>query len=198
MKYFMQDDVKRLSWSAPIFNDGEVDSKDGAIIADGRIFVSSSKCCDVSRVVSRIGIFRSVSVGNFLGIYHTDTEGKLGQYFRYQKFGRSPSKKWREPPFSKERGAWPPFVHFTLLLKKKRNSLGNFQKKSSREILKRSSRHSLQYNNTDRKYRYRLYLIPGKYRYRKNYWNQHGITLDVRMFGVGKVAIRLTGKKREV
>ncbi len=35
MKYFMQDDVKRLTWSAPIFNDGKVDSKDGAI-ADGR------------------------------------------------------------------------------------------------------------------------------------------------------------------
>jgi hypothetical protein len=48
MKYFMQDDVKRLSWSAPIFNDGKVDSKDGAI-ADSGIFVSSSKClcCDV-------------------------------------------------------------------------------------------------------------------------------------------------------
>ena len=43
MKYFMQDDVKRLSWSAPIFNDGKVDSKDGAI-ADSEIFVSSSKC----------------------------------------------------------------------------------------------------------------------------------------------------------
>jgi len=43
MKYFMQDDVKRLSWSAPIFNDGKVDSKDGAI-ADGGIFVSLSKC----------------------------------------------------------------------------------------------------------------------------------------------------------
>jgi hypothetical protein len=43
MKYFMQDDVKRLSWSAPIFNDGKVDSKDGAIV-DGGIFVSSSKC----------------------------------------------------------------------------------------------------------------------------------------------------------
>jgi len=43
MKYFMQDDVKRPSWSAPIFNDGKVDSKDGAI-ADGGIFVSSSKC----------------------------------------------------------------------------------------------------------------------------------------------------------
>ena len=43
MKYFMQDDVKRLSWSAPICNDGKVDSKDRAI-AEGGIFVSSSKC----------------------------------------------------------------------------------------------------------------------------------------------------------
>jgi hypothetical protein len=43
MKYFMQDDIKRLSWSAPICNDGKVDSKDGAI-AEGGIFVSSSKC----------------------------------------------------------------------------------------------------------------------------------------------------------
>ena len=43
VKYFMQDDVKRLSWSAPIFNNGKVDSNDGAI-ADDRIFVSSSKC----------------------------------------------------------------------------------------------------------------------------------------------------------
>ena len=33
------------------------------------------------------GRYRSV----FLGIYHTDTEGKLGQYFRYQKIGGSPS-----------------------------------------------------------------------------------------------------------
>jgi hypothetical protein len=31
MEYFMQDDVKRLSWSAPICNDGKVESKDGAI-----------------------------------------------------------------------------------------------------------------------------------------------------------------------
>ena len=43
MKYFMQDDVKRLSWSAPIFNDGKVESYDGAI-AEGGIFVSLSKC----------------------------------------------------------------------------------------------------------------------------------------------------------
>ncbi len=43
MKYFMQDDVKRLSWSAPILNDGKVDSNDGTIV-DGGIFVSSLKC----------------------------------------------------------------------------------------------------------------------------------------------------------
>ena len=47
------------------------------------------------------GWYRSV----FLGIYHTDTEGKLGQYFRYQIFGGSPSKNWQEPPFSQEGGA---------------------------------------------------------------------------------------------
>ena len=43
MKYFMQDDVKRLSWSAPVLNDGKVDSNDGTIV-DGGIFVSSLKC----------------------------------------------------------------------------------------------------------------------------------------------------------
>ena len=39
MQYFMQDDTKRLLWSAPLFNDGKVDSYDGAI-AEGGIFVS--------------------------------------------------------------------------------------------------------------------------------------------------------------
>ncbi len=53
------------------------------------------------------GRYRSV----FLGIYHTDTEGKLGQYFRYQIFGGSPSKYWREPPFSCEGGASAPSLH---------------------------------------------------------------------------------------
>jgi hypothetical protein len=52
----------------------------------------------------------------FLCIYHTDTEGKLGQYCWYQKFGGSPSKNWREPPFSQEgggttlRGSSPAFL----------------------------------------------------------------------------------------
>ena len=53
------------------------------------------------------GRYRSV----FLGIYHTDTEGKLGQYFRYQKIGGSPSKNWREPPFSQEGGASAPSLY---------------------------------------------------------------------------------------
>jgi hypothetical protein len=53
------------------------------------------------------GRYRSV----FLGIYHTDTEGKLGQYFRYQNFGGSPSKNWREPPFSQEGGASAPSLY---------------------------------------------------------------------------------------
>jgi hypothetical protein len=42
-----------------------------------------------SRVSYRVGIFRSVSVGISRYFYHTDTEGKLGQYFRYQNFGGS-------------------------------------------------------------------------------------------------------------
>jgi len=36
----------------------------------------------------------------FLRYYQYHTEGKLGQYFRYQKFRGSPSKNWWEPPFS--------------------------------------------------------------------------------------------------
>ena len=82
----------------------------------------------------------------------------------YQRISRSvflESKLWREPlkkmagaPFFLRRGGLGPlFVHFALLLKIKRNSRGIFQKKSSREILKRCSRQILQYNNTDRKYR---------------------------------------------
>ena len=50
------------------------------------------------------GRYRAV----FLGIYHTYTEGKLGQYFRYQKIGGSPSNNWREPPFTQEGGASAP------------------------------------------------------------------------------------------
>jgi hypothetical protein len=61
MKYFMQDDVKRLSWSAPICNDGKVDSKDGAI-ADGGIFVSSSSVC----YVRMFGVGKSSDYSNLV------------------------------------------------------------------------------------------------------------------------------------
>ena len=55
----------------------------------------------VIRVVYRIGIFgRYWSV--FLGIYHTDTDEKLGQYI-------SVSKRGQWPPFFLKRRQWPPF-----------------------------------------------------------------------------------------
>jgi hypothetical protein len=38
----------------------------------------------------------------FLGIYHTDTEGKFGRYI-------SVSKRGQCPPFSSKGGQWPPF-----------------------------------------------------------------------------------------
>jgi len=106
-----------------------------------------------TRVVYQIGIFWSVSVGN----------SRYYQY-QYQRISRSVfsvSKLWREPlkklvgaPFFLRRGGLGPlFVHFALLLKKKRNSRRIFQKKSSLEFLKRCSSQNLQYNNTDRKYR---------------------------------------------
>ena len=49
------------------------------------------------------------------------------------------------PFFLRRGGPGPLFVRFALLLKKKRNSRRIFQKKSSREILKRCSRQNLQY-----------------------------------------------------
>ena len=52
-----------------------------------------------------------IHFGQYLGNYHTDTEGKLDQYFRYQKNGGSPSKNWREPPFSQEGGASAPSLY---------------------------------------------------------------------------------------
>ncbi len=100
-----------------------------------------------------LGIFQSVS-------------GGISRYYQYQyqrisRSVRSVSKFWLEPlkklavaPFFLRRGGFGPrFVHFALLLKKKRNSRGIFQKKSSREIFKRCSRQNLQYKNTNRKYR---------------------------------------------
>ena len=131
----------------------------------------------ISRVVYRVGIFRSVSVG-------------ISRYlpYRYRRKTRSVfsvSKNWREPlkklagaPFFPRRGGLGPlFVHFALLLKKKRNSRGIIQKKSSRKILKRCSRQSFQYNNTDRKIPIPAVSDTGKYRYRKNDWYHRGMQL---------------------
>ena len=77
-------------------------------------------------VGSRVAYRFDISVWTlwyFLGIYHTDTEGKLGQYFRYFKIGGSPL-------FPKEGGGLrPPFVHFALLLRDKRNSRQIFKKR---------------------------------------------------------------------
>jgi hypothetical protein len=132
---------------------------------------------EISRVAYRVGIFRSVSVG-------------ISRYlpYRYRRKTRSVfsvSKNWREPlkklagaPFFPRRGGLGPlFVHFTLLLKKKRNSRGIIQKKSSRKILKRCSRQSFQYNNTDRKIPIPAVSDTGKYRYRKNDWYHRGMQL---------------------
>ena len=111
----------------------------------------------------RSGIFRSVSVG-------------ISWYlpYRYRRKTRSVfsvSKHWREPlktlagaPFFPRRGGLGPlFVHFALLLKKKRNSRGIIQKKSSRKIFKRCSpKLTLQQSIPTEKFRYRLYLLVGQ------------------------------------
>jgi len=122
-----------------------------------------------SRVVYRVGIFRSVSVGisRYLPYRY---RRKTRSVFSVSKIWREPLKKMAGAPFFIRRGGLGPlFVHFALLLKKKRNSRRIFQKKSSRENLKMCSRQSLQYNNTDRK----MYLI-----HQKNDWNQHGMVIS--------------------
>ena len=103
------------------------------------------------RVAYRVGIFRSVSVGISRYLQYR-YQRKTMTVFSVSKLWREPLKKLSGSPFFLRRGGLGPlFVHFALLLKKKRNSHGIFQKKSSREILKRCSRQSLQYNNTDQK-----------------------------------------------
>jgi hypothetical protein len=147
-------------------------TKDGKIVnpAVSVGFKHRHKDRKKTRVVYQIGIFRSVSVGN----------SRYYQY-QYQRISRSVflvSKLWREPlkklagaPFFLRRGGLGPlFVHFALLLKKKRNSRRIFQKKSSCEFFKRCSRQNLQYNNTDRNTESPANLIPAIYRYQKNCW----------------------------
>ncbi len=91
------------------------------------------------------GVGISVGIGRyFIGIMiPIPTENSVGR-FRYYKFGGSLKKL---AGAQRRGGGGPLFVHFALLLKKKRNSRGIFQKKSSREFLKRCSRQNLQYSN---------------------------------------------------
>jgi hypothetical protein len=116
------------------------------------------------------------------------TESGISWYlpYRYRRKTRSVfsvSKLWWEPlkklagaPFFLRWGGLDLlFVHSPSFVKKKRNSRGIFQKKSSREILKRCSRQSLQYNNTDRKIPIPAVSDTGKYRYQKNDWNHRGM-----------------------
>jgi hypothetical protein len=89
------------------------------------------------RVVYRVGIFPSVSVG-------------ISRYlpYRYRRKTRSVflvSKNWREPlkklagaPFFPRRGGLGPlFVHFALLLKKKKEFPRNYSKKEFPQNLKK-------------------------------------------------------------
>jgi hypothetical protein len=72
----------------------------------------------------------------FLGIYHTDTEGKLGQYFRYQKFGGSPSKIGGSPLFPKKGGPRPPLCTLCPPFEEKKEFPQNFSKKEFPRKLK--------------------------------------------------------------
>jgi hypothetical protein len=49
-----------------------------------------------------VSVFSAGIRSVFLGIYHTDTDGKLGRYI-------SVSKRGQCPPFSSKGGQWPPF-----------------------------------------------------------------------------------------
>ena len=132
---------------------------------------------ELARVSYRVGIFWSVSVGisRYLPYRY---QRKTWSVFSVSKNWRDPLKKFAGAPFYPRMGGLSPlFVHLALLLKKKRNSRGIIQKKISRKILKRCSRQSLQYNNTDRKIPIPAVSDTRKHRYRKNDWNQHGIQL---------------------
>jgi len=127
-----------------------------------------------SRVAYRVGIFRSVSVGISRSLPY--------RYRRKTRSVFSVSKNWREtlkklagaPFFPRRGGLGPLFVHFTLLLKK---NCGIIQKKCSRKILKRCSRQSFQYNNTNQKIPIPAVSDTGKYRYQKNDWYHRGMQL---------------------
>ena len=85
----------------------------------------------------------------FLGIYHTDTEGKLGRYISVKKGGSAPL-------FPQKGGNGPLFEKLDPLLEKRGVERGEVYKKGGID--------------TDRNTENPANLIPAKYRYRKNCW----------------------------
>ena len=83
--------------------------------------------------------------GIFSGITNTIPKENSVSIFGIKKLAGAPQKIGGSPLFPKKGGIGPLFVYFALLLEKKRNSRGIFQKKSSHENLKMCSRQSLQY-----------------------------------------------------
>ena len=121
-----------------------------------------------TRVASRIGIFRSVSVFSVITIPIRKGNSSV---FLVSKIWWEPLKKLAGAPFFlRSGGLRPPFCALRPPFEEKKEFQRNFSKKEF-------PRNLLQYKNSDQKYRYRLYLIPGKYRYQKNDWNQLGMQL---------------------
>jgi hypothetical protein len=127
------------------------------------------------------GRYRSV----FLGIYHTDNEGKLGSiFFGIKILAGAPQKIGGSPLFPKKGGPRPPLC--TLRpppFEEKKEFLRNFSKKEFPQNLKKVFPPNLtvQQYRPKNTYRYRLYISDtGKYRYRKNDWYHRGkyVTLD--------------------
>jgi hypothetical protein len=64
------------------------------------------------------------------------TEGKLCKYFRYHNLGEPLKKLVGAPFFLRREGIGPLFVHFALLLKKKKEFPWNFSRKEFPRKLK--------------------------------------------------------------
>ena len=86
-----------------------------------------------------------VGIGRYFSVFTIPISVSIfGQYF-----GGAPQKIGGSPLFPKKGGPWPPF--WTPPFKEKKEFPRNFSKKEYREILKRCSRQSLQYNKTNQK-----------------------------------------------
>jgi hypothetical protein len=97
--------------------------------------------------------------------------------FGIKTLAGAPQKNGGSPLFPKKGGPWPLFVHCALLLKKKRIPAELKKIEFPRNLKKMfPQKLTVQKSIPTIKYRYRLYLIPDKYRYRKNNdWNHRGM-----------------------